>query len=1263
MHGGMKIYAGAPAAARQYVEADRGRADDYYLTEGAGVARRFSVSEGWVIELAPLTGDAYETWVAGCDPGTGEPRGQLRGDGHAVRFVEVVINGPKTWSLAAALHPDIATAYDAAQDRAAEQIIGWLGQHATTRVGPRRGQVQVPVEVAEAVTVAHYTSRAGDPHRHLHLQINARVFAAGKWRGLHTVGVRDSLAAINGIGHAAVATDPQFRAALAAHGYALAADGEMRQLSDFVGAFSARTQQIARNIDKYEREWTATHPGEHPGPALRRAWDARAWAEDRPDKVTPQSGADLTARWLAELAALGYRDHDVPVDLTPAPVGALDRDGAVERVLARLAAARSAWNAADIRGEVEQLIAADGIVTDAAVRIELAEDLTARALDRCVPLLQRDGVPGHIRAWTSARVLAVEAELTARLADRATAPGLGLGVPDTALAVSGVPDGNLTVVPGTDLTPPPSPRFPAGVSRLDAGQAAAAAVLSGDRRLVVIEGAAGAGKTTTLAATRALLAEQGRRLVVVTPTLKAAKVAAAEVGTAAGSAAWLAFQHGWRWDDDGTWTRLAVGQADPATGRTYPGLAEAARLRAGDLLVVDEAGMLDQDTARALLTVADERQVRLALVGDRHQLAAVGRGGVLDLAAAQVGPAGHLTLDGVHRFARTDDVGNIVPDGEYADLTLAMRAGTDPGAVFDALAARGQIRLHPDDDAMREALADAVAATASSDSKQRVAVVVDTRDQAEQLNAAIRGRLVDDGRVDDTRVATTQAGQRIGTGDRIATRRNDRDLDVANRDTWIVTAVGRDGELVVTPADAAAGDVLAAVTPAALTPAGSVPARVTSTAAGQRVLPADYVTAHVELAYASTAHGVQGDTVTTAHTVVVEHTGAASAYVGMTRGRQDNTAHLVAEDLTEAREQWIAAFARDRADLGPAHAAQQAAAEAARHAPPKPLNQVLAELEEARLVEWGCRQRLAVLEPRRDALAEMVANPDPAGRLEGLRAAHRQTLHDADRASRLVETAGAAVTADASRIRSQLLAAWRAQRGDAATAARTLWAGPGWFGLHRGAVSRAEQKLASWAEGWRPLLPAMPTDPRQVAEIAGRSDYPVRPAEALGAASQARAEHAHPEHAALAAAATAAQEAADRAWRAVADARRECDDRAYRFGPLASLPNPAARLAESARDLTATRAELTAAQARIAQLTAEPAYRNQPRDQAATDRPTAKQRSAEQRSGERAGRRGRPPLQPATQPRRVPESSVRPPHPEDLPRYGQQPGHGRGIGR
>src|SRR3954452_1718917 len=153
----MKIYAGAPAAARHYVEADRGRADDYYLAEGTGIARRYCAGpDGPVSELAPLAGDGYEAWVAGLDPQTGVPRGQLRTDERAVRFVEVVVNGPKSWSLAAAMHRDVAAAYDAAQDRAAAQIICWLASHATTRVGPRGGQVQVPVEMLEAVTVRHY---------------------------------------------------------------------------------------------------------------------------------------------------------------------------------------------------------------------------------------------------------------------------------------------------------------------------------------------------------------------------------------------------------------------------------------------------------------------------------------------------------------------------------------------------------------------------------------------------------------------------------------------------------------------------------------------------------------------------------------------------------------------------------------------------------------------------------------------------------------------------------------------------------------------------------------------------------------------------------------------------------------------------------------------------------------------------------------------------------------------------------------------------
>ncbi len=263
MHGGLKVYRGSPAAARSYVEADRRRADDYYLAEGTGVAQRYlAAPEAGVRHGGTLDGDAYEAWVGGYDPETGAPKGRLRSDGQAVRFVEVVVNGPKSWSLAAALHPEIAAAYDGAQDRAAAQVIGWLAQHASTRVGPRGAQVQVPVQEIEAAVVRHYTSRAGDPHRHLHLQINARVLAENTWRGLHTVGVRDSLGAINGIGHAAVVTDPQFREALASRGFTMdTASGEIVELARFVGPFSARAAQIARNVDRFEAELAWRPPG------------------------------------------------------------------------------------------------------------------------------------------------------------------------------------------------------------------------------------------------------------------------------------------------------------------------------------------------------------------------------------------------------------------------------------------------------------------------------------------------------------------------------------------------------------------------------------------------------------------------------------------------------------------------------------------------------------------------------------------------------------------------------------------------------------------------------------------------------------------------------------------------------------------------------------------------------------------------------------------------------------------------------------------
>ena len=856
----MKVYRGSAVAARAYVEADRSRADDYYLAEGTGVAELLVASprvSPLVRAGAVLGGDAYEGWVAGYDE-AGVAKGRLRTDDKGVRFVEVVVNGPKTYSLAAALHPEVAAAYDVAQESAARQIVGWVGEHATTRVGPRGRQVQVGVEQVEAAVVRHYTSRAGDPHRHLHVQINSRVFAVGKWRSIHTVGIRDSLDAINGIGRAAIQCDPGFRAALAAHGYTLdTISGEIRELEPFVGQFSARAAQIGRNVDRYEAQWRTTHRGQEPGPRLRRTWDTRAWAEARPDKVVPTDGAQLARRWVEELHGLGFVPPAGPAVLDARQVGMLDRDKAVEIALQRLAARRSAWNGADVRGEVEQIIAMAGVVADPAVRTEAVEDLTSRALAACVPLLTRDDVPEHVRALTSPRVLEVEADLVTRLTTRAAS---GLLARDRRWLVS-------EFVRGLDQT-----------------QRQVVAALIGHGDLIVIEGAAGAGKTATLAAARANLAQFKHRMVIATPTLKAAQVAGVQAGTKAHSAAWLIYQYGYRWDEHGRWGRV------PNSSTGIPADAQA-DLNPGDVLVIDEAGMLDQDTARALLTVADETGCRVALVGDRHQLPAVGRGGVLDLATRWALPQACLSLNTVHRFA----------DAEYANLTAWMRTGERAGAVFDQLLDRGEIRIHPTETERTHALTTQQGRAAGGS-----LLIADTREQVTLLNDAIRDARVAAGHVDDGHTITTRAGGRIGVGDRVATRRNNKDLDVANRDIWAVTSVSDDATVTLQGRK------------------------------GERVLPADYVREHLQLAYASTVYGAQGETTDTAHLIVDENTGAAAAYVAMTRGRHHNTAHLVAETIEEARDQWVAVFSRDYADLGPGHAATIAAEDIDRYGPDAP---------------------------------------------------------------------------------------------------------------------------------------------------------------------------------------------------------------------------------------------------------------------------------------------------------------------------------------
>ena len=338
------------------------------------------------------------------------------------------------------------------------------------------------------------------------------------------------------------------------------------------------------------------------------------------------------------------------------------------------------------------------MVTSAAVRTELAEDLTARTVARCVPLLQRSGVPEHVRALTSPHVLEVEDDLVTRLAARGTAPHTA---PTRATATA------------------------TGESRaLDLAQQRAVDLLASDAQLVVIEGAAGAGKTTTLAAARAAIERDGRRLVVVTPTRKAAQVAAGELGTSAFSAAWLAHQHGFRWDEHGTWSRLAPGDIDQETRR--PARCTPARARARGCVAVTCCSSTRPGCWIRTPPARCSRSPTSTALGSRCSATGTNflrSGG----AACSTWPcAGRIptalhTLDTVHRFVRAttapDGTAGVRPDDEYARLSLAMRGGDDPAGVFDALLARGQLVVHASEQERLAALAATAAAAVRTGSR------------------------------------------------------------------------------------------------------------------------------------------------------------------------------------------------------------------------------------------------------------------------------------------------------------------------------------------------------------------------------------------------------------------------------------------------------------------------------------------------------------------------------------------------------------------
>ena len=849
--GGFQAFRGSAATAESYLlERDAERLDDYYR-EGVERTVEHGIVTGAGVEMSTLTPEKFRAWMEHRDPETDEVRGIFRqrrdvdpvtGDvtgGGTPLYQETIGSVSKSLSIAAAANPRVAEALAAAMGRATQAGVAAVAEHVVTRVGDIGAQRQVKLDRIEFTSVQHTTSRTGDPHYHRHIQLLPVGLVGGKWRALDGRVLYRQAARFNASFDLSVSRDEAFRRVLAAEGLTWQpgqGGGEIAEYLGMVDEFSSRRDQINVNREALETRWRIAHPGQEPGPAQRQAWDSHAWAQDRPSKEPAQ---ELTPE--AAAARVGRVEPQNPGQVLYGQIAEqISPEAVAEAAITDLGQLQSAWSQADMRAAIDRRLAETYLIGDEGVSA-LSEAAFTHLMGRSVNFFDEAVNVDGVRHYTSADVLAVDTFLTDSLSARGLTPGE-----------------NGEVQAERD-----------GFTLSDEQEFAAAAI-AGTHELVVIQGAAGAGKTTMLQAAAESVQGQGRRLVVVSPTKRGAIEAGDVLGTDGDSVHALLYRAGASVDESGKWVL-------PETWRAQP---DAWRMDEQTVLVVDEAGMLDQDTAAALHQYVDAHRVgTLVLSGDAAQLSAVGRGGYLARASQLAGVS--LDLTDVRRFRTAD--GGI--DDAYAALSLRMRDREDPEQIFTELAARGLVRV-----GTVEAQLSSVAETVALETQmgERSVVIAPTNAAAQQVNHAVFARLASAGVIDASTLAYGRDGDPIAAGARVATRANDRELGVANRQTWTVTHVNADGRITVR--DPETGH--------------------------HRTLDASYVCENVQLAYAVTGHGAQGMTVDTAHTLLSDEFDAAGVYVGLTRGRDANVLHVIGLDEADARAQFANAFARDSADHG-----------------------------------------------------------------------------------------------------------------------------------------------------------------------------------------------------------------------------------------------------------------------------------------------------------------------------------------------------------
>lgn len=791
----------------------------------------------------------------------------------AVAGFDLVFTPPKSVSIAWGLGDEqLRRGIESAHERAIQDVIRHLEKNVVMTRRGRNGVRQIDTAGGVIGTkYRHWDSRAGDPNLHDHVVIANRVQGVdGQWssidgRMIYAYGVEAS-ELYNSLVQQYVTelTGLQFEAR------SLNGKKPVHEIvgidDEIVRAFSSRRGEISAALEQVTAQFVEAH-GYAPSEKQLIQLAQQATLATRPAKEGVHSLEELHAEWVAQAHVLREQGVDLPVEGALAEklkkasaeyeqnILQAKRQQAYESpmqehaaaIVARLEESRSTWRRTHMNAEVLRYARDLGLneKQDAALLSSIREHLNAEMLplhaqsQRLTPreFMRADGVSQHQKInyelFTSERVLAAESAIL-DAATQQVIPASSLDVFEmeaekrrAELALQGY-------------------ALPEGQERM------AREFATSDKLLVVGIGAAGAGKTSSTRLAVNAIEASGGRVVGMAPTAAAAAVMREEMG-------------------------IEADTVDKILSDWKNGAPVS--LRAGDVLLVDEAGMVSTPKFQQILQLAQERGALVRALGDYRQLSAVGSGGALRLVDREVGA---VHLDELFRFKSPDE----------AAATLALR---EPPLVgddkpFEWYKDQGRV-VAGESDVMVEQVFTAWRDDTTA-GKQSI-MIASTNETVGKLNDLAQAHAMERGHVYPEHGSVRLHNEaRAHVGDVVVTRQNARRLTVnsgqdfvKNGDLWRVVGL-EDGMLTVQHLEHG----------------------------GKVTLPAAYAAQNVELGYAATIHRAQGATVDTAHALVDSSTDRAGAYVALTRGRESNQLYVSLGDgqkRDEVLEQIASAYERD----------------------------------------------------------------------------------------------------------------------------------------------------------------------------------------------------------------------------------------------------------------------------------------------------------------------------------------------------------------